>query len=101
MRAEERRFASGDFWGGDPHPALAWMREHDPVPFDDEAGVWGVTRYDDIKAVSTQPAVFSSAGGIRPDTGTIPMMIDMEDPDHMLRRLLVRSGLTHRSGRVQ
>jgi cholest-4-en-3-one 26-monooxygenase len=101
MRAEERRFASGDFWGGDPHPALAWMRDHDPVPFDGDVGVWGVTRYDDVKAVSTQPAVFSSAGGIRPDTGPIAMMIDMDDPDHLRRRLLVNRGFTPRRVRDQ
>ena len=29
-------FASGEFWGRDPHPALAWFRANDPIPFDDE-----------------------------------------------------------------
>jgi cytochrome P450 family 142 subfamily A polypeptide 1 len=94
-------FASGDFWGGDPHTALAWFRRHDPVPFDAAAGVWGITRYDDLKAVATQPDVFSNAGGIRPDTGPIPMMIDMDDPDHLRRRKLVNKGFTPQRVRDQ
>jgi cytochrome P450 family 142 subfamily A polypeptide 1 len=94
-------FASGDFWGGDPHAALAWFRRHDPVPFDEAAAVWGVTRYDHVRAVSTQPALFSNAGGIRPDTGPIPMMIDMDDPDHLRRRKLVNKGFTPQRVRDQ
>ena len=94
-------FASGDFWGGDPHAALARFRRHDPVPFDESAGVWGITRYDDVKAISTQPALFSNAGGIRPDTGPIPMMIDMDDPDHLRRRKLVNKGFTPQRVRDQ
>lgn len=94
-------FASGDFWGGDPHAALARFRRHDPVPFDESAGVWGITRHDDVKAISTQPALFSNAGGIRPDTGPIPMMIDMDDPDHLRRRKLVNKGFTPQRVRDQ
>jgi cytochrome P450 family 142 subfamily A polypeptide 1 len=90
----DRAFASGDFWGRDPHAALTWFRRHDPVPFDGEAGVWGITTYDDVKAVSTQPHLFSNAGGIRPDSGPVSMMIDMDDPDHLRRRKLVNKGFT-------
>ena len=98
---ENTSFADGDFWGGDPHRSLEWFRHHDPVPFDDAAGVWGITRYDDVRAVSTNPAVFSNAGGIRPDTGPIPMMIDMDDPDHLRRRKLVNKGFTPQRVRAQ
>ncbi|MFI5044485.1 MAG: cytochrome P450 [Acidimicrobiales bacterium] len=94
-------FASGEFWGHDPHPALAWFRANDPIPFDEEAGIWGVTRYDDLKAIATNPTVFSNAGGIRPDTGPIPMMIDMDDPDHLRRRKLVNKGFTPQRVRAQ
>jgi cytochrome P450 family 142 subfamily A polypeptide 1 len=63
----------------------------------DEAGqVWGVTRYADVRAVSADPATFSSAGGIRPDTGPTSMMIDMDDPAHLRRRKLVNRGFTPR-----
>ena len=85
-------FLSGAFWGRDPHPELAWMRENAPVYFDGH--VWGIARYDDLRQVSKDPTTFSNAGGIRPDSGPIPMMIDMDDPDHWGRRKLVNRGFT-------
>jgi cholest-4-en-3-one 26-monooxygenase len=92
---------SGDFWGGDPHATLARLRAEDPVHWDEAGQVWGVTRYADVRAVSTDPAAFSSAGGIRPDSGPTPMMIDMDDPDHLRRRKLVNRGFTPRRVRDQ
>lgn len=85
---------SGAFWGGDPLEGLAWARRHDPVHWDEAGGVWGVTRYDDIKEVSKQPALYSNAQGIRPDTGPTPMLIDLDDPAHWKRRKLVNRAFT-------
>jgi cytochrome P450 family 142 subfamily A polypeptide 1 len=85
---------SGAFWAGDHHEALTWMRAEAPVYFD--GTVWGVTRYADVKDVSRQPEVFSNAGGIRPQQGPLPMMIDMDDPAHLQRRKLVNKGFTPR-----
>ncbi len=85
---------SGAFWAGDHHQALTWMRHHDPVHFD--GTVWGVSRYADVKEVSRQPDLFSSAGGIRPQQPALPMMIDMDDPAHLQRRKLVNKGFTPR-----
>jgi cytochrome P450 family 142 subfamily A polypeptide 1 len=85
---------SGDFWGRNPHEELAWLRRHDPVYWDKQGQVWGITRYEHIKQVSKDPATFSSAGGIRPDAPPLPMMIDMDDPAHWNRRKLVNRGFT-------
>lgn len=87
-------FVDGAFWGGNPHEALTWCRDNDPVHFDGR--VWGVTRYADVRDVSTRPEDFSSAQGIRPDQGPVAMMIDMDDPAHLLRRRLVSTGFTPR-----
>jgi cholest-4-en-3-one 26-monooxygenase len=84
----------GTFYGGDPFPAFAWMREHAPAYFDESAGVWGITRYLDIKEISKDPDTFSNAGGIRPDSDALPMMIDMDAPEHVRRRRLVSEGFT-------
>lgn len=92
---------SGDFWGASPHEGLAWLRRHDPVHWDEAGGVWGIAAYDDVLAVSRDPRTFSNAGGIRPDTGPIPMMIDMDDPDHLRRRKLVNRGFTPQRVRAQ
>jgi len=84
----------GAFWGGNPYPALAWLRRHAPVYLDERNDVVGVTRYEDVKLVSRDPELFSSAGGIRPDAGAFPFMIDMDAPEHRRRRRLVNWGFT-------
>ncbi len=86
----------GTFYGGDPFPAFAWMRAEAPAYFDDAAGVWGITRYSDIKEISKDPETFSNAGGIRPDSDALPMMIDTDAPEHVRRRRLVSEGFTPR-----
>jgi cholest-4-en-3-one 26-monooxygenase len=85
---------SGDFWGRNPYEELAWLRRHDPVYWDEQGRVWGITKYEHVKQVSRDPATFSSAGGIRPDAPPLPMMIDMDDPAHWNRRKLVNRGFT-------
>ena len=100
-RPPEDSIASGAFWGRNPHGELQWIRRHDPVYFDEEAGVWGISRYEHIKEIESDPATFSNAGGIRPETGPIPMMIDMDDPEHRMRRKLVSRGFTPNRVREQ
>ncbi|MBV8957294.1 MAG: cytochrome P450 [Actinobacteria bacterium] len=85
---------AGSFWGRNPHDELAWLRANAPVWRDPKHGVWGVATYELIKQVSSQPKLFGNAGGIRPETGPIPMMIDMDDPEHWQRRKLVNRGFT-------
>ena len=87
---------SGDFWAGDHHAALTWLRENAPVYWDEAGSVWGITKYADVKSISKTPETFSNAGGIRPDSGPMPMMIDMDDPDHWKRRKIVNRGFTPR-----
>ena len=79
---------SGEFFGDDPFPAYAWMREHAPVYYDEVNDLWALTRYDDVKAGGTHTAVFSNAGGIRPNFPPLPMMIDYDPPEHTRRRRL-------------
>jgi cytochrome P450 family 142 subfamily A polypeptide 1 len=93
---EAINLVSGAFWGRDPQEELRWMRAHAPVYRDEAGGVWGISKHADIRKVSRIPGVFSSAHGIRPDSAASPMMIDMDDPGHKLRRKLVSSGFTPR-----
>ena len=88
---------SGAFFGERPvHDAYAWMRRHAPVFYDEANDLWAVSRYRDIKAVSTDTATFSNAGGIRPKFPPLPMMIDFDAPEHVRRRRLVSAGFTPR-----
>jgi cytochrome P450 family 142 subfamily A polypeptide 1 len=91
---------SGEFWGRNPHAELAWLRTNSPVHRDERGGVWGITRYDHVKEVEGDPATFSNAQGIRPDTGPTPMLIDLDDPEHRRRRQLVSEGFTPRRVRA-
>ncbi|MFV2178547.1 cytochrome P450 [Actinomadura sp. LOL_016] len=93
---ESINLISGEFWGRNPHAELRWMRENAPVYRDENAGVWGISRHADVKRVSRTPEAFSNAHGIRADADPLPMMIDMDDPEHKLRRKLVSAGFTPR-----
>src|SRR5580700_8025504 len=73
----------GEFYAGDPFPAYA------DAPND----IWGVTRYEDVRAIGQDPQAFSSTGGSRPNT-PLPYMIDMDAPEHRRRRRLVSAGFT-------
>ncbi|HEX6310739.1 MAG TPA: cytochrome P450, partial [Acidimicrobiia bacterium] len=86
----------GGFYVDDPGPRYEWMRAHAPVYFDSGNGVWGLASYAAVISASKDPATFSNAGGIRPDSGPIAMMIDMDDPEHWKRRKLVNKGFTPR-----
>jgi cytochrome P450 family 142 subfamily A polypeptide 1 len=101
VRAPMDSIVSGAFWGRNPHGEMRWLRENDPVHWDADGGVWAITRYDHIKEIESDPATFSNAGGIRPETGPIPMMIDMDDPEHRIRRKLVAKGFTPNRVREQ
>ena len=93
---EQIDLIDGAFWGRNPHEELAWLRANAPVWKDPKHGVWAVSTYHLVRQVATQPALFSSAGGIRPDNDPVPQMIDMDDPEHWNRRKLVYKGLTPR-----
>jgi len=91
---------------GPPWEQLAWLRANAPVydhPLDDPLLVdrcWVVSRHEDVRAVSRDPATFSSADGIhlrRAATHHVrPNMINMDDPDHARVRKLVSGGFTPR-----
>jgi cholest-4-en-3-one 26-monooxygenase len=77
-----------------------WMRANEPV-FRDRNGLAAATTYAAVIDAERNPELFSNAGGIRPDTPGLPMMIDMDDPEHLLRRKLVNAGFTRKRLKVQ
>jgi cytochrome P450 len=38
-----------------PFAQLAWLREHDPVHWDEALGTWFITRYDDVRRFFSDP----------------------------------------------
>jgi cholest-4-en-3-one 26-monooxygenase len=77
-----------------------WMRENEPV-FRDRNGLVAAASYAAVIEAERNPELFSNAGGIRPDQPPLPMMIDMDDPAHLLRRKLVNAGFTRKRLKVQ
>jgi cytochrome P450 family 142 subfamily A polypeptide 1 len=92
----EIRLLDGEFYAHDPHPHFAWMRANAPVYWDPGGNVWGITRYDDLLAVSKDPATFCNSQGMRPDAPALADMINLDDPFHRKRRNLVNKGFTVR-----
>ncbi|MFC7447992.1 cytochrome P450 [Rhodococcus daqingensis] len=87
------RFYAGEF--GDPRRDYAWMRANEPV-FRDRTGMAAAASYTAVVDAERDAGLFSNAGGIRPEIGPLPHMIDMDDPDHLQRRKLVNTGFTRK-----
>jgi cholest-4-en-3-one 26-monooxygenase len=94
--------ADGAFYADRPasREVYRWMRENEPV-FRDRNGLAAAATYAAVIEAERNPELFSNAGGIRPDQGPLPMMIDMDDPQHLLRRKLVNAGFTRKRLKVQ
>lgn len=90
----------GHFYAGDPFPTFAWMRRHAPAYYDEQGDIWGVTRYEDVRAMGQDPQTFSNAQGARPGIA-MPYMIDMDAPEHRKRRRIVSSGFTPEAVRIR
>jgi cytochrome P450 len=89
-----------DLWRTDSHwPYFARLRRDDPIHYCRDSAFgpyWSITRYNDIMAVDTNHAVFSSEaalGGIAiVDQGAelrLPMFIAMDPPKHDAQRKVV------------
>lgn len=93
----EIRLLDGNFYGSDPIESYRWMRANAPVYYDEQAKVWGITLHEDILAISKDSETFCSGQGSRPESASwVPSMINMDDPDHRLRRGIVNRGFTPR-----
>ncbi len=85
-----------EFYRGDPFPAFRRLREQSPVHWHAEGGWWAISRWDDVREVSSRPDLFSSASGVMiPDPaeigpGDIDLMLFTDPPRHRALRQLIR-----------
>ena len=90
-----------------PHEWFRLLRREAPVHWHDEAdgpGYWNITRYDDLKAISRNPSVYSSErmGTLlrETDPAGLPIMrkimLNMDPPQHRQHRMLVNKAFTPR-----
>jgi cytochrome P450 len=93
---------SPDFFAGDPFPAYKELRASAPVCWNDVTKFWALLKYEDIRFVSGNPALFTSTKGI-----TIPdpklenpvqagNLIFTDPPRHRQLRKLINTGFTRR-----
>jgi cytochrome P450 family 142 subfamily A polypeptide 1 len=87
---------AGTFYADDAHAAFRWMRENAPVYHDAPNDIYGIALHEDIMTISKDAATFCSGRGFRPEAPNLPMMINMDRPEHMVRRNLVNRGFTPR-----
>jgi cytochrome P450 len=88
-------YSAASFSHGHPFAQYAWLRENAPVyshPAPDGGTFWAVTRYEEIRFVERNPAIFSSAPTVTIEDGfgLLRNFLAMDDPEHgVLRRMVV------------
>ncbi|MCV7196071.1 cytochrome P450 [Mycobacterium angelicum] len=93
---------SPDFYAGDPFPAFRELRATAPVCWNDVTNFWALLKYEDVRFVSSNPALFSSTKGITiPDPALAnPVqegsLIFTDPPRHRQLRKLINAGFTRR-----
>lgn len=89
-----------ELYAGDPYPTYAWLRDHAPVYWSEASGLYGISRYEDIKAIELDPDLFSSSCGMRPLRSAehvellFRSFIDQDGPIHTARRRVVSRHFT-------
>lgn len=95
------------FEQGVPHEMFRILRREAPVYWHEEPdgpGFWAITKYHDLKFVSRNPGLFSSArqGTLRQDPSPVDLpaiqsiMLNMDPPQHRQYRTLVSQAFTPR-----
>ena len=93
---------SPDFYAGDPYPAYRELRATAPVCWNDVTNFWALLKYEDIRFVSSNPALFTSTKGITIPDPAMPSpvqegsLIFTDPPRHRQMRKLINSGFTRR-----
>lgn len=93
---------SPDFYAGDPYPTYRELRATSPVVWNDVTNFWALTRYEDVRFVSSNPGLFTSTKGISIPDPAIPEpvqegnLIFTDPPRHRQLRKLINAGFTRR-----
>jgi cholest-4-en-3-one 26-monooxygenase len=85
------------FYAGDAFPQYARLRDEAPVAWNATKGLWAVSRWDDVMAVSTDPETYCSGRGILvmeigASYDSPPTMMHTDPPEHTVYRKLVQPG---------
>ena len=81
----------------DPHDVYRWLRDEEPVWWDERARLWAVSRHADVMAVSRDPHTFCNGKGVlltdraRGVVATNSVLY-LDPPEHQQHRKLVNPG---------
>ncbi len=93
---------SPDFYAGDPYPAYRQLRATSPVHWNNVTRFWALLKYEDIRYVSSNPALFTSTKGVSIPDPQLPNpvqegnLVFTDPPRHRQLRRLISSGFTRR-----
>jgi cytochrome P450 family 142 subfamily A polypeptide 1 len=83
----------------DPWDLYRWLRAEHPVWWNESSGLYAISRYQDVLDISSHPALYRSADGVRPIPRRLSL-IDTDDPEHARLRRLVSRGFTPKQVRA-
>ena len=75
---------------------LRWLQDNDPVYWSEVDGIFVVTRFEDVSAISKDQATFTSEHGVRPGSPAKIGLIDEGEPRHGQIRKMINPGFTPR-----
>jgi cytochrome P450 family 142 subfamily A polypeptide 1 len=78
----------------DPWEGYRWLRNNDPVHWDEANELWVVSKHEDVSHVSRHQELYSAAQGVRPKVAAPMSIISMDDPEHTRQRRLINKGFT-------
>src|SRR5262245_36722718 len=83
-------------WDGGMFERLRWLRNNDPIHWDEKNQLHVITKYQDLVYISKNPQIFCSGEGTRPNMPTRLSIVDMDEPRHGQLRKLINKGFTPR-----
>ena len=88
----------GSFYD-DPFDLFRWLRDNDPVHWNEKSGLWLITLHEDVSAISRDAELYCAKHGVRPKVAAPMSIISMDDPEHTRQRRLINKGFTPRQVR--
>jgi len=84
---------SGRFYD-DPWATYRWLRDNEPVYWDEANGLWVISRHEDVSLISRSPERYCSRFGVRPRNNVPLSILTLDDPEHTRQRRLINRGFT-------
>ena len=80
----------------EPWEGYAQLRAEQPVFYDEDNGLWVLTRHEDVTYASIHPELFCSGQGVRPTQSFDLSLIALDGERHVRQRRLINQGFSPR-----